>query len=188
MDDPKNELRQQARDTRNRLTPTLEEAEAVSRLFFETLNPAAGTVVAAYWPKGKEFDTRVIIDDCLKRGITVALPVLPKTGRAMSFRQWREGETLVNNSFNVSEPESGAEVDPDIVLVPFLAFDRRGYRLGYGGGHYDATIAALRARKEIVAIGVGYGEQAVLFNLSIEEHDEKLDMVMTPQTVFDYRP
>lgn len=187
MDDPKNELRAQARDIRSRLTPALEDAEAASRHFFDALNPAAGTVVAAYWPKGKEFDTRLIIDDCLARGLTVALPVIPKQGRAMSFHQWREGEPLVNNSFNVAEPEGGAEVDPDIVLVPFLAFDRRGYRLGYGGGHYDATLNALRARKEIIAIGVGYGEQAVLFNLPIEEHDEKLDMVITPQSVFDYR-
>lgn len=187
MDDPKTELRAHARDTRNRLMPTLEDAEAASRLFFEVMSPRPGAIIAAYWPKGKEFDSRVIIDDCLKQGLKVALPVLPKTGRAMIFRQWCEGEPLVNNSFNIPEPQDGAEIEPDIVLVPFLAFDRRGYRLGYGGGHYDATLAALRARKEITAIGIGYGEQAVLFNLPVEEHDEKLDMVITPQSVFDYR-
>jgi 5-formyltetrahydrofolate cyclo-ligase len=187
MNDPKNELRAQARDTRNRLQPTLDDAEAASRLFFDTLNPSLDTIVAAYWPKGKEFDVRIIIDDCLKQNIPVALPVIPKEGREMQFAQWQEGDPLITNSFNVPEPEGGAVVLPDIVIVPFLAFDRRGYRLGQGGGHYDATLAALRAHKEIIAVGVGYGEQAVLFNLPIEDHDQKLDMIITPQAVFDYR-
>lgn len=180
-------LREQARDVRNRLNPSLEDAEEVSRIFFDTLKPSGDTIVAAYWPKGREFDVRVIIDDCLKQGVPMALPIVPKEGRVMQFAHWHEGDPLVTNSFNVPEPKGGAVVLPDIVIVPFLAFDRRGYRLGYGGGHYDATLADLRHHKPIIAIGVGYAEQAVLFNLPIEDHDQKLDMVITPKGVFDYR-
>ncbi len=187
MNDAKQELRQQARELRSRLQPTLDAAEEASRLFFETFQPSADQIVAAYWPKGREFDVRVIIDDCLQRHIPLALPIIPKQGRVMQFALWRDGDPLVTNSFNVPEPQGGNPVLPDIVIVPFLAFDRRGHRLGYGGGHYDATLADLRAKKEIIAIGVGYGEQAVLFNLPSDAHDQRLDAIITPQGVFDYR-
>lgn len=179
-------LRDHAREVRTRLQFSLDDAEAASAHFFETVNPQAGQVVAAYWPRGKEFDVRIIIEDCLKKGLAVALPVV-KDGRVMDFALWRDGDPLVNNAFNIPEPAVREMVAPDIVIVPFLAFDRRGYRLGYGGGYYDATLEALRAQKEIVAAGVGYGEQAVLFNLPIDEHDQRMDLVITPQGVFDYR-
>lgn len=187
MSDEKQALRDHARDVRSRLVPSLDEAEQAAHLFFDTLKPTADQIIAAYWPRGREFDVRVIIDDCLNRDIPLALPVIPKEGRVMQFAQWHDGDPLVTNSFNVPEPEGGAVVLPDIVIVPFLAFDRRGFRLGYGGGHYDATLADLRRHKEIIAVGVGYGEQAVLFNLPTEEHDQRLDMIITPQAVFDYR-
>lgn len=186
MSDQKNAMREQARDVRSRLSFSLDDAEAASAHFFEAANPQPGQIVAAYWPKGKEFDVRIIIEDCLKKGLAVALPIVTE-GRVMDFALWRDGEPLVNNRFNIPEPEKREMVVPDIVIVPFLAFDRRGYRLGYGGGYYDATLEALRARKEIVAAGVGYGEQAVLFNLPIDEHDQRLDLVITPKGVFDYR-
>ena len=72
-------------------------------------------------------------------------------------------------------------LEPDVVIVPLLAFDRRGYRLGQGGGYYDATLADLRAKKNIIAVGLAYAQQACLFNLPVEEHDQKLDWVVTPQ-------
>ena len=180
-------LRDQARDVRSRLQPSFEDAEQACAHFFGTLNPKAGQVVAAYWPKGKEFDVRVIMDECLKTGIRLALPVVPAEGRIMEFAVWQDGEPLVNNRFHIPEPERREMIVPDIIIVPFLAFDRRGYRLGYGGGYYDATLEALRADKEIMAVGVGYGEQAVLFNLPNDEHDQPMDLVITPQAVFDYR-
>ena len=76
---------------------------------------------------------------------------------------------------------------PDILLIPFLSFDRYGYRLGQGGGYYDATLAHLREEKDILAIGMGYAQQAVLFKLPAEDHDQKMDMVITPQNVHDFR-
>lgn len=187
MSDDKTALREHARDLRARLQPTLDEAEEASRLFFETLQPRSGQVVAAYWPKGKEFDARVIIDECLKRSIDVALPVIPKDSRILQFRLWRDGDELNTGAFHTLEPAGGESVWPDIVIVPFLAFDRRGHRLGYGGGYYDATLADLRARKQIIAAGVGYAEQAVLFNLPSGPHDQPLDLIITPKGVFDYR-
>jgi len=85
------------------------------------------------------------------------------------------------------EPVSENYIDPDILLIPLLAFDQRGARLGYGKGHYDATLAELKKRKQITAIGIGYAQQAVLFKLPSEDHDEELDMVITPQFVKRFR-
>lgn len=186
----KSELRTQARDVRNGLNPDIAEAEKAAQLFWEHLNPPTDKVIAAYWPVGREFDVRPIMDDLLKSGHKLALPVCPKGKRVMKFVPWHDGDELVQNAYRVPEPKIDEQTEyvlPDILLMPMLAFDRRGYRLGQGGGHYDATLAHLRSEKEVLAVGVGYGEQAVLFNLPIEDHDQKLDMVITPGRVFDYR-
>ena len=90
-------------------------------------------------------------------------------------------------AYGICEPQGTDLLEPDLFLVPLLAFDRKGYRLGQGGGYYDATIKAYRDKKEIQAIGIGYGMQAVVFNLPIEEHDQKMDLVITPEQVFDFR-
>lgn len=183
----KDDLRAQARDHRNRLPPDLQAPEDAAALFKEHVCVGKEQIVAAYWPKGKEFDVRYILDDLLGQGIVCALPVVTKDNRVMPFARWDAEMELEENAFGVMQPKDKDYVTPDIILVPMLAFDRRGYRLGYGGGHYDATLEALRAEKDILVIGVGYAEQAVLFNLPVEEHDQKLDMILTPRGVQDFR-
>lgn len=183
----KDDLREQAQIHRTQLPPDITAAEEAARLFAETVSAAKGQVVAGYWPMGKEFDVRYILDDLLKAGVTCALPVAGKDSRVMRFVQWNDKTVMKKGGFGIMEPEGGDLVDPDILLVPFLAFDRRGYRLGRGGGHYDATLADLRARKHILAVGVGYAEQAVLFNLPVEDHDQRLDLIITPRGVHDFR-
>lgn len=183
----KDELREQAHIHRTHLPPDITAPENAARLFAETITVAPGQVVAGYWPMGKEFDVRYILDDLLKAGVTCALPIAAADTRIMRFVLWNADKPMKKGAFGIMEPDGGEAVDPDILLVPFLAFDRRGYRLGRGGGHYDATIADLRARNAVTAIGVGYAEQAVLFNLPVEDHDQKLDLIITPQGVHDFR-
>lgn len=183
----KDDLREQAQIHRTQLPPDITAPEEAARLFAEHVTVAKGQVVAGYWPMGKEFDVRYILDDLLKVGVTCAMPVAGKDSRVMRFVEWNDKSVMKKGSFGVMEPDGGNPVDPDILLVPFLAFDRRGYRLGRGGGHYDATLADLRARKHILAVGVGYAEQAVLFNLPVEDHDQRLDLIITPRGVHDFR-
>jgi 5-formyltetrahydrofolate cyclo-ligase len=166
-----------------------ESPEEAAALFFEQLRPARGQTVALYWPKGREFDTTALIERLLKEKIGVALPVVEKGSRVLRFARWNDSIPLVPGPFEVMQPQVTAQTEwtaPDIVVVPLLAFDRRGNRLGYGGGYYDATLRDLRARKEIVAVGMGYARQAVLFNLPAEAHDEKLDWIVTPQRAQKY--
>jgi len=161
-----------------------EDPEAVCALFFDAIKPQKGQKMALYWPKDKEFDPGPVMERLLREGFVCALPVIKKGEKELSFARWKDGDPLVSGPFDVQQPavDEGTEwVEPDIVVVPLLAFDRKGYRLGYGGGYYDATLRTLRQKKKIVAVGVGFAQQAVIFNLPVEEHDEKLDWVITPQ-------
>lgn len=183
----KSELREQAMLHRAAIRPDSEDIENAVSLLLQTVPVEQGKIYAAYWPADSEFDVRYMIDDILKAGGTIALPVADKNSREMTFAPWDGKEELVRGAFGILVPSTDKRVEPDVLLVPFLAFDRKGYRLGRGGGHYDATIAALRGRKEILAVGVGYAAQAVLFTLPVEPHDERLDLIITPAGVHDFR-
>jgi 5-formyltetrahydrofolate cyclo-ligase len=182
----KDSIRHEALLHRDRIDPREESAEEAAALFVETLRPEAGQVVASYWPKGREFDTLPLIHELLKAGVICALPVIQENSRILKFTPWCEGDPLVPGPFDILQPVSQNWIDPDIVVVPYLAFDRRGYRMGYGKGYYDATLRDLRARRGVIAVGYGYGQQAVLFNLPIDDHDEKMDWIITPQKVMRF--
>lgn len=144
------------------------------------LRPGALTI-AGYHPKGDEADVMPSLAALANAGHATALPVV--TGRAwpLVFRLWRPGHPLVPGAFRVMEPMGEAPlVQPDIVLVPLLAFDAAGYRLGYGGGFYDRTLEVLRAEAPTIAVGIGYAGQGV-DKLPVDAYDQKLDWIVTEQ-------
>lgn len=120
--------------------------------------PPVGATVAGFWPMGSEIDIRPLMQALAERGHGLALPVTPKRGKPLSFRAWRPGEPLAAGPFGTRQPAAGEAVEPDFLLVPLLAFDRAGRRLGYGGGYYDRTLAAL---PRATALGVAYALQEV---------------------------
>lgn len=114
------------------------------------------------------------------QGHVLALPAMQGKGLPLVFRKWAPGDAMSPAVWGIAEPLPTAEVvEPDVVLVPLLAFDARGYRLGYGGGFYDRTIARLRAMKPVVAVGIAYDEQEV-DAVPHADYDERLDWVLTP--------
>ncbi len=190
MENPKEILRTEAKRHQVRIDPRTEDAESVADLFLLHIAPEADKVIAAYWPKDREFDTRPLLDELLKRGFTCSLPVIQKDTRILKFAKWNDKLPLKESSFGIMEPVVNnliEWVEPDIFIVPMLAFDRRGYRLGHGFGYYDATLEAAKKKKPITTVGVAYGQQAVLFNLPTESHDQKMDWVITPQGAQDFR-
>ena len=123
---------------------------------------APEAAVSAYWPMDSELDSRPLMRRLHERGHPCLLPVVAGRGRPLVFRRWHPGARLVEGGFGVHEPgPEAAEGVPEVVLCPLLAFDRRGTRLGYGGGYYDRTLAALRRAGTVTAIGIGYAAQEV---------------------------
>lgn len=160
--------------------------EALCKNFFDNIEiDKKNCVVASYWPVGRELDTSVLMEKMLARGMNIALPVVQKGTRILRFAQWSMDTLMCIGSYNIPYPDPDDDnicwLEPDIFLVPTLVFDRKGYRLGYGGGYYDTTLAYYRECKNIAAVGIAYARQACLFNLPLEEHDQKMDWVITEQ-------
>ncbi|RUO99436.1 5-formyltetrahydrofolate cyclo-ligase [Hyphomicrobium sp.] len=120
-------------------------------------------------------------------GCRLALPVMQGKGAPLLMRAWSPGDVMAPAAWGIAEPtDDKPELDPDVVLVPLLAFDGRGYRLGYGGGFYDRTLRRLRKIKPIIAVGLAYDEQKV-DAVPVESYDEKLDWVLTPSGAQEFK-
>ena len=140
---------------------------------------AAEAVVSAYWPMGSELDPRPLMLALQAAGHPIALPVVLEANQPLVFRAWSPGDELEPAAFNTRIPSPDKpELTPGVVLAPLLAFDRRGYRLGYGGGFYDRTLEILRARGDVLAIGLAYAGQEVPA-VPRNPNDKRLDWIIT---------
>jgi 5-formyltetrahydrofolate cyclo-ligase len=156
-------------------------AAALARRFPGALIPGPGAIVAAYVPFRTEISPVDLLGRLEAAGCVTALPRTPPRGAQLplSFHLAPPLAAMERSAFGVLEPPADAPVaEPDLILVPLLGFDRRGYRIGYGQGHYDRTLAALRARKTILAIGVAWACQEV-DRIPIDAFDQRLDWVVT---------
>ena len=131
--------------------------EALARHVLAAAPPPA-TTIAGFWPMGDEIDTRPLLHALHARGHAVLLPVTPRRGLALGFRRWHPGCAMQPGRFGTHHPATEESATPDWLLVPLLAFDARGHRLGYGGGYYDRTLAALPGA---FRLGVAYAGQQV---------------------------
>jgi len=176
----KRAARARARSLRAGCDPAL--GTALTAHVLRECAPPAGAVVSGFWPMGEEIDIRPLLHALHARGHPIALPVTPKRGEALSFRVWRPGDALVREKFGTMRP-TGEERVPAFLLVPLLAFDRSGHRLGYGGGYYDRTLSALR---DAFALGCAYAAQEV-GKLPVAPYDMPLDAVATERGVIFFK-
>ena len=131
------------------------------------------------WPVKNEPDLRPLIADWIAEqnpGFAALLPVVVDAGRALTFRAWTPDCTMHADRYGIPTPSSGEFLTPEALLIPVNVFDTRGYRIGYGGGYFDRTLASLRPRP--IAIGVGF-ELARVDSIDPEEHDEPLAAIVT---------
>lgn len=175
----KTELRKRMRAQRLRLARSLPDAAArAAAALPEDLLPRF-SVVGGYHAMGTELDPAPVMRRFAAAGARLALPVAKDATSPLTFRLWAEGQAQVPDAFGIPAPAPGAaDALPDLVIAPLLAFDRRGHRLGQGAGHYDRSIASLRAAKPVFVLGLGYAGQEVE-ELPDEPHDERLDAILT---------
>lgn len=143
--------------------------------------PAEGPI-GFYWPMRGEFDPRPFIERLAAAGHVVALPVVAAGAGPLAFRRWQPGAAMVEDRYGIPTPAEGAAVVPTLLLVPLLGFDAAGYRLGYGAGHYDRTLAALRPPPRSIGVGFALGRLATIHP---QPHDRPLDCLVTEEGIFE---
>ena len=142
---------------------------------------AVPRIAAFCWPIKHEPDVRAIVAHWAAAGAQAALPVVVAENAALAFRIWDSGTTLAPDRYGIPTPVSGEWVIPDLILLPLNGFDAAGYRLGYGGGYFDRTLAVLSPRP--LAVGVGF-EINRLASIRPESHDQRLDWIVTEAGAF----
>jgi 5-formyltetrahydrofolate cyclo-ligase len=161
-------------------------AEAIAARAFP-VRIAAGTIASGFMPLKSEINPLPLLRKLADAGANLALPVVAGRGKPLIMRAWMWGAPLVAGVWGIREPPpTAAEVAPDIVLVPLLAFDRAGYRVGYGAGYYDLTLAHLRKKKPIAAVGIAFAAQEVE-TVPRTAFDARLDLVLTETEIIDFR-
>jgi 5-formyltetrahydrofolate cyclo-ligase len=189
IDDLKATLRREALARRDALPADVRAAAAqtiAARPFPVAVPP--GAIVSGFMPMKSEINPLPLLRKLADAGAALALPAVAGKGKPLIMRAYAFGEALASGVWGIREPAPDArEVFPDIVLIPLLAFDRRGHRIGYGAGYYDMTIAALRAKKTIVAAGIAFAAQEIA-EVPTTPRDARLDLVLTERDVIVVNP
>ncbi len=178
----KEKLRQDALKIRDKIHNP-QKGLALRDNFLKNIEIPAGSIISAYWPIGSEIDVRPLIKELYERGYDICLPCISEKNAPLHFRQWEPEAVMVKSPHHkIYEPckNHHEELTPNIVIVPLLAFDKDKHRLGYGGGFYDRTIAAL---KPSMSIGVAYSTQEVE-KIPNEDWDVKLDKIVMENKIF----
>jgi 5-formyltetrahydrofolate cyclo-ligase len=188
VDDLKATLRREALARREALPAEIRAAagKAIAARPFPIAVPP-GAVVSGFMPMKSEINPVPLMRALADAGATLALPVVAGRGKPLVMRAFALGDALAAGVWGIREPKPDApEVLPDILLVPLLAFDRGGHRVGYGAGYFDMTITALRARKAVVAVGLAYAAQEI-DAVPFTPRDARLDLVLTEREAIDCR-
>jgi 5-formyltetrahydrofolate cyclo-ligase len=188
IEDSKAALRRDALARRDALPAELRKAAAqtiASRAFPLAISP--GTIVSGFMPLKSEINPLPLMKMLAEAGAQLALPKIAGRGKPLIMRAWSWGAPLDAGQWGIREPKADAPaLDPDILLVPLLAFDRTGHRIGYGAGYYDMTIARLRSLKTPTAVGIAFSAQEVPA-VPATERDARLDLVLTESEVIEIK-
>jgi 5-formyltetrahydrofolate cyclo-ligase len=188
VEDSKAALRLEAIALRDALPADARKAAAeaiAARKFPLAITPS--TIVSGFMPLKSEINPLPLLQKLAEAGARLALPAIAGRGKPLIMRAWEIGAPLDRGQWGIREPKADApEVEPGILLVPLLAFDRAGYRLGYGAGYYDMTIHRLRGLKPVTAVGIAFAAQEVP-KIPTTPRDERLDLVLTEREVIDLR-
>ncbi|WP_390624526.1 5-formyltetrahydrofolate cyclo-ligase [Rhizobium terricola] len=154
--------------------------EAIAARVLAEIGDVEGRIVSAYWPFRGEPDLRPLMEEIARLGGSTALPVVVEKGRPLEFHLWQAGQPLSRGIWGIPVPAEKQLCILDVVIAPVVGFDHGCYRLGYGGGYFDRTLAAMQPRPKV--IGVGYSA-AKLSTIYPQEHDIPMDLVVTEAAI-----
>ncbi|MFN3233038.1 MAG: 5-formyltetrahydrofolate cyclo-ligase [Alphaproteobacteria bacterium] len=180
----KQALRIEAKSLARQLA-AMDTSAALKDCFLERFSGKPRTI-GGFYPLSDEPNTLPLLSALHDRGWRIGLPVVAED-KPLCFHEWVPGDALGASNFGTAEPDAASPiVVPDIVLVPLLAFSDKGDRLGRGAGFYDRTLSELRAKRDVIAIGVAYTEQKLDF-IPTDAHDQQMDAVLTEYGFEDFR-
>jgi 5-formyltetrahydrofolate cyclo-ligase len=156
-------------------------SEAITAALIQVLSSFSAAWIGFFWPLKGEYDPRPLVRSLHAKGTRLALPVVVEKAKPLIFREWWPGMAMTSGIWNIPVPATGEPVAPNLLLVPMIGFDRQAYRLGYGGGYYDRTLAALPTRPRTVGIGFELSRIATIYP---QPHDIPMDLVVTERGLF----
>jgi 5-formyltetrahydrofolate cyclo-ligase len=175
----KQNIRTEALQKRSGLTGRAELSATIATQFLKSISIPPDAVVSSYWAIGDEADPVVLEQELRQRGHPIVMPRVVGRNQPLDFHLWEAGAELVRGGFGLSQPaRDWPKLAPDLLIVPLLAFDQEGYRIGYGAGYYDRTISGLRQAKPVVAAGFAFAAQEFPAVPHLA-HDERLDWIVT---------
>ena len=156
------------------------QSARITHALGQLLTSQPGALIGFYWPFKGEYDPRPLARSLHAQGLRLALPVVVRKANPVVFRGWWPGIPMESGAWNIPVPACGDPVDPELLLVPLVGFDRSNYRLGYGGGYYDRTLAAARVRPRTVGVGFELSRIATIYP---QAHDIPMDQIVTGRVV-----
>jgi len=154
----------------------LAHGEVIAARVLDEIGDVTGRIVSAYWPFRGEPDFRPFLEEVAARGGLTALPIVVEKGRPLEFHLWQTGEALSRGVWNIPVPAAPNPCRPDIVIAPVVGFDASCYRLGYGGGFFDRTLAAMAEKPRVIGIGYSGSRIATIYP---QPHDIPMDIIVT---------
>ena len=171
-------------DRRRAMTPEEHRAasENIMQALLARLPPDSHELIGCYWPFRREFNSVPYMRETLRSGGRIALPVVMGRGRPLEFRCWTEGAAMEKGVWNIPHPAGGPSVFPTALVIPLVGFDEAGYRLGYGAGYYDMTLASFSTLP--LSAGVGF-EFSRLASIYPQPHDRPMGVIITESGVHE---
>lgn len=153
---------------------------------FQCLDALSYETLSAYCAKKDEINLTPLLEKLSVAGKTLALPLFDKNDEILAFKHWRPKDPLILSTFDTYQPSrKSKDIVPDVVILPMLAFDDVGHRLGYGKGHFDRTLHALRKENSVITVGVALSIQHFK-HLPSESHDVSLDFIVTEKGIYRF--
>lgn len=181
---PKEILRKNQREIAESESANLENAKAIFTNLMPLIKWESNPIIAGYWPIAGEIDDLPFLEYCINQGLRCGLPYIINKTSPLVFKAWQPSDTLEKGMYGIPAPlPDAADLVPDVLLIPLVAFDKNCHRLGRGGGFYDRTLETLRKNHNFFAIGLAYDSQEI-DHVAPEEHDQQLDCIVTPSQLF----